>query len=76
MSDEALPDEAPEKPGYSAEERVRALVRMLGRQANCRLCKGVIYWATTKNDKRMPLDADGISHWATCPHADRFRTKK
>jgi len=42
------------------------------------VCKGEscgreIYWVETDNGWRMPVDADGTPHWATCPDALRFK---
>lgn len=42
----------------------------------CRGCGAPIYWIVTKNDKRMPVDRDGTSHFATCPGANEFRKGK
>ncbi len=54
---------------------VEKLVKILGQAGTCRGCGDPIYWVITKNGKKSPLDADGESHFATCPKADRFRTK-
>lgn len=54
--------------------------------AQCRGCGAVIYWITTKNDRKMPVDCDvdeghapdgridgrGVSHFTTCTEANRF----
>jgi hypothetical protein len=39
----------------------------------CRGCGAQIYWIITPNGKDMPVNADGISHFATCPDAAKFR---
>lgn len=39
----------------------------------CRGCDAVILWCVTPNNKRSPHDRDGVSHFATCPEASRFR---
>lgn len=41
--------------------------------ARCRGCLQPIYWIITKAGKRMPVDPDGTSHFATCPKAASFR---
>ena len=41
--------------------------------ARCRGCLQPIYWIITKTGKRMPVDPDGTSHFATCPKAKEFR---
>lgn len=43
--------------------------------ASCRGCKASVYWIVTKAGKRMPVDADGTCHFATCPMAGKFRKK-
>jgi len=43
--------------------------------AECRGCGMIIYWITVK-EKPMPVNPDGVSHFATCPKADVFRRKK
>lgn len=39
----------------------------------CKGCRAVIYWLETGNGKRLPIDADGTTHWASCPAANQFR---
>lgn len=41
--------------------------------AACRGCGAQIEFKPTKNDRLMPVDADGTPHFATCSQADRFR---
>jgi hypothetical protein len=41
--------------------------------AACRACNAVIRFEQTARGKLMPVDADGTSHFATCPEAARFR---
>lgn len=53
------------KPGY-----------VFGGTKACSGCGKLIAWWTTPNDKRSPHDADGTSHFATCPKAQRFRKPK
>lgn len=40
------------------------------------VCGAPIAWTLTKAARRAPLNADGVSHWATCPDPDRFRKPK
>jgi hypothetical protein len=42
-------------------------------QKACRSCTAPIYWIDTKAGKRMPVNPDGSSHFATCPNADAHR---
>lgn len=41
--------------------------------ASCSGCGAAIVWVVTTKGKRMPVDGDGTSHFATCPDAKRFR---
>lgn len=43
------------------------------RASACISCDATIYWVRTRAGKRMPLDADGTSHFATCPAAALHR---
>ncbi len=42
----------------------------------CTSCNATIYWIITANQRRMPVDPDGTSHFATCKFADQHRKKK
>ena len=42
----------------------------------CRGCNALIYWIRTEKGKAMPVNPDGVSHFATCPDAKEFRRKK
>lgn len=44
------------------------------RHSFCKGCSLDIYWIETVKGKKMPVDPDGTSHFATCPQADQFRT--
>lgn len=39
-------------------------------------CAAPVVWIVTAAGKRMPCNADGTSHFATCPAAVRFRKKR
>lgn len=39
----------------------------------CRGCGALVLWCATPSGKRSPHDRDGVSHFATCPEAARFR---
>ena len=43
----------------------------------CRSCKALIYFIPRPKDpaKKMPVNADGVSHFATCPEAAKFRSR-
>lgn len=40
---------------------------------HCRGCGAAIAWTRTPAGRHAPLDRDGVSHFATCPDAERFR---
>lgn len=40
--------------------------------ATCSKCGAEIFWVKTKNNKNMPCNADGYSHFETCPDAKDF----
>lgn len=39
----------------------------------CRGCSQLILWVTTKAGRKMPVNANGTSHFSNCPKADSFR---
>lgn len=44
---------------------------------NCRSCGAVIFWDKhPKTGRPHPFNADGTSHFATCPNAKEWRGKK
>lgn len=45
------------------------------RASACRSCAAPVLWVDTYGGKRAPLNADGTSHFATCPQADQWRRK-
>jgi hypothetical protein len=58
--------------------------------AKCRACKAEIMWMTTTNGKKIPVDIETVgdigatvfdpdtmvSHFATCPDAEKFRKRR
>ena len=42
----------------------------------CRGCGAPIYWIETANKRRMPVNADGTSHFISCPKSGEFRRKR
>lgn len=44
--------------------------------ATCRSCRENIRWIVTGNGRRMPVNLDGSSHFATCPDADQHRRRR
>ena len=45
-------------------------------KGECVSCKAPIEWVITKAGKRMPVNADGGSHFMTCPNAREHRKPK
>jgi hypothetical protein len=43
---------------------------------HCRSCDALVLWLESTNGKRAPMNPDGVSHFATCPDADRWRKKR
>ena len=54
-------------------KRVELLLAIVGDKGRCRGCGAEIWWVKTKRGKPAPYDVDGLSHFATCPEAGRFR---
>ena len=46
-----------------------------GGRGKCRDCDADIFWMTTKLDKRMPVDLDGVPHFGTCT-SPKWRDKQ
>jgi CRISPR/Cas system-associated exonuclease Cas4 (RecB family) len=44
-------------------------------QGVCRSCGAPIFWATSKNGKKMPVNNMGISHFTDCPNATAHSKK-
>lgn len=77
MNSSDPPANGPADVGWSDADRGRAPLTFFippGTPARvCRSCPGVIYWIVTGAGKRMPVNADGVSHFATCPAAAQHR---
>ena len=44
--------------------------------STCKGCGATFYWVQTRSGRAMPVDPDGLSHFATCPAAAKFRKPK
>ena len=42
---------------------------------HCRSCGAEVLWCLTAARRKAPINADGTSHFATCPQADSWRRK-
>lgn len=43
---------------------------------SCSSCAAIIYWVVMSTGKKMPVDPDGTSHFATCPNAAEHRAPR
>jgi hypothetical protein len=46
---------------------------MITNRASCTACGRTIWFVRMKSGKLNPITADGVSHYADCPHATKFR---
>lgn len=67
-----LTAEVPEDPADPAGWVIPSTMTFAGLGV-CSACREAIAWAITAAHKRAPLNRDGVSHFATCPFAHRFR---
>lgn len=76
LFDDPAPN-GPEDVGWSDADRGRAPLRFLippgTPERQCRSCKAPVFWIVTARDRKMPVDHDGTSHFATCPNAAKHR---
>lgn len=43
--------------------------------ARCRSCRFLIVWTVTPSGARMPINPEGVSHFATCPQSAAWRKR-
>lgn len=60
--------------------KMSELLKVLGNPGKCGSeskpgCGAMIIWVTSKNNRPMPLNPDGVPHWANCPQAREHRRK-
>jgi len=60
-------------PARPATEPLRFAIPVHAVLRTCDSCDAGIFWIITDRGRKMPVDPDGISHFATCPHAARHR---
>ena len=58
------------------KEKMSRLLQLIGNVSECTGCKAVIIWINTKMGESMPLDPDGVPHWASCRNARDFKKRK
>ena len=56
-----------------ASKRIRAVLGHVGNRGHCSACHAEIWWVRHLNGKTAPYTAEGLNHFADCPHADQFR---
>lgn len=54
-------------------ETLRFDVRPGTPASSCRSCGATVFWIVTPRGRKMPVDGDGTSHFASCPHAAEHR---
>lgn len=72
-------ENTPEDLGWTPEATGRAPLRFYIGDAParaCRSCDATIHWIVTPAGRRMPVNPDGTSHFATCPNAEQHRKPK
>lgn len=52
------------------------VLRTLAPLGKCRACNERVFWFTMNSGAKNPIQADGLSHFATCTDAKRFRRGK
>lgn len=63
-------------PSY-ADPDLSGLTEGTARPTHCSACNAPILFVITREQRRRaPLDADGKSHFSSCPSADKFRKKR
>ena len=59
-----------------AKPKSPTLDKPVGDRGTCKGCGATIWWVITPKGKKMPQDATGGPHWATCPKAKDFKKAK
>ena len=59
--------------GRDMAKEVKFEIPLDAKSSVCRDCKATIYWIRTVKGLSMPVNPDGVSHFATCPAAGKFR---
>lgn len=53
---------------------VGEVLGQIGDEGKCKACGETIWWIVmAKSGKRNPIQADAVSHFSSCPEADKFR---
>ena len=67
-----------EKCLHLASAVAKALVAATGEESVCRgpHCRAKVYWIKHRDGTKHIYDPDGVTHWATCPDAGKFRKRE
>ena len=76
MSTEQTPEELGYTPAATGREPLRFPIPPGAPERPCRSCGAPMIWTVTAAGKRMPLNPDGTSHFASCPNAAEHRKPK
>ncbi|MEE9602569.1 MAG: hypothetical protein V3V75_04635 [Thermoguttaceae bacterium] len=57
-------------------DNIVKLYGVLGATSKTCSCGREIWWVLTKNGRPAPYTNEAVSHFADCPHADRYRKGK
>ena len=57
------------------EQRIEYLTRAVAWARACKDCDQLVAWIKTDAGKAMLINRDGVSHFATCPGAQRRRRR-
>lgn len=58
------------------EKRAASIVQLAGAPGTCKGCGAAIFWLRAfRSGKNVLYDANGVTHFATCPKAGAFRAK-
>jgi hypothetical protein len=62
----------------NARVRLDSLLRHVGAPGTCKGCRAPILWVrhSATSGKAVPYDYNGEIHFASCEHAEQFRTHK
>jgi len=58
------------------QARLMNLIILFGDPGKCKSCQADVFWIRHRTGKLGIYNADGISHFATCPFAEKYRGKK
>lgn len=66
-------DVAPNPEAAALKLNIRRLLDQVGEKQVCKACGADIWFVVMRSGRRNPYTAAGVSHFADCPEAPRFR---